>query len=172
MGAGDDGEVSEQTRTYWSTEFVVLDFPGVGWTDAQTVSYRDANLDNDRLGTQYLAMNRANSISELQAAQEEYQGIPFFNTIAVGADGWVWYADTAATPNLSPEAMAAYEERLEREASPRPRRTPGRSCWRATPHVTAGSRTPRPRGRESCRGRPCRSSNATTTSSTRTTATG
>ena len=111
---GDDGEVSEQTRTYWSTEFgPVLDFPGVGWTDAQTVSYRDANLDNDRLGTQYLAMNRANSISELQAAQQEYQGIPLFNTIAAGADGSVWYADTAAAPNLSPEAVAAYEERLE-----------------------------------------------------------
>ena len=71
------------------------------------------NLDNDRLGTQYLAMNRANSIPELQAAQEEYQGIPLFNTIAAGADGSVWYADTAATPNLSPEAIAAYEERLE-----------------------------------------------------------
>lgn len=32
-----------------------------------------------------------------------------FNTVAVSADGRAWYADTSATPNLSDEAIAAYE---------------------------------------------------------------
>lgn len=111
---GDDGTTEEVTRTYWSTEFgPVINFPGVGWTDSATVSYRDANIDNDRLLSQFLAMDSAESLAELQAAQEEYQGIPLFNTIAVDADGTAWYADTAATPNLSPEAIAAFEARLD-----------------------------------------------------------
>lgn len=111
---GDGGGTTEETRTYWSTEFgPVLDFPGVGWTDTTTISYRDANLENDRLLGQYLQMARAQSLEELQEAHRENQGIPLFNTIAVGADGTAWYADTSATPNLSAEAQQAYSERLE-----------------------------------------------------------
>ncbi len=111
---GDDGTVSGQTRTYWSTEFgPVLDFPGVGWTDAATVSYRDANFDNDQLVAQFAAMNRAQSVEELAAAHEEHQGIPLFNTVAADSEGNAWYADTSSTPNLSAEAIEAYEARLE-----------------------------------------------------------
>lgn len=110
---GEDGSTTEQTRTYWSTEFgPVLDFPGVGWSDTETVSYRDANLHNDRLLAQYVQMARSHSLEDLIAAHRENQGIPLFNTIAVGADGTAWYADTSATPNISPEAQQAYEERL------------------------------------------------------------
>jgi acyl-homoserine-lactone acylase len=111
---GEDGATTEETRTYWSTEFgPVLDFPGVGWSDTATVSYRDANLGNDRLLAQYIQMARAQSIEELQEAHRDNQGIPLFNTIAVDADGTAWYADTSATPNLSVEAQQAYSERLE-----------------------------------------------------------
>lgn len=111
---GDDGGTTEETRTYWSTEFgPVLDFPGVGWSDTATVSYRDANLGNDRLLAQYIQMARAQSIEELREAHRDSQGIPLFNTIAVDADGTAWYADTSATPNLSAEAQQAYSERLE-----------------------------------------------------------
>lgn len=109
-----DGDTEERTRTYYSTEFgPVMDFPGIGWTDTATTSYRDANIDNDALGRQYIDMNRAQSVEELQEAQEEHQGIPLFNTIAADAEGNTWYADTSATPNLSSEALAAYEQRLE-----------------------------------------------------------
>ena len=40
-------------------------------------------------------------------------GHPAVNTIAVSNDGRAWYADTAATPNLSAEAEALYLERLD-----------------------------------------------------------
>lgn len=111
---GDDGKTTEETRTYWSTEFgPVLNFPGVGWSESSTISYRDANLENDRLLAQYLQMARAQSIEDLQEAHRENQGIPLFNTVAVGADGTAWYADTSATPNLSPEAQQAYAERVK-----------------------------------------------------------
>jgi acyl-homoserine-lactone acylase len=110
----DDGTIEAVTRTYWSTEHgPVLDFPGVGWSDTTTIAYRDANIDNTTFLSQYSAMDRARSLDDLRAAHEEFQGVPLFNTVAAGADGTAWYADTSATPNLSAEALAAYEQRLE-----------------------------------------------------------
>lgn len=106
-----DGSMTSETRTLWSTHYgPVLDFPGVGWTESTTITYRDANIDNDEFADQYLAMNRAKNLDELIAAHETYTGVPLFNTIAASADGRVWYADTSATPALSDEAIAAYEE--------------------------------------------------------------
>jgi len=111
---GEDGQLTDSTRTFWSTEFgPVIDFPGVGWTEAKTVSYRDANFGNDSLLEQYRSMDRAQSVEELRAAQEDLQGIPLFNTIAADTDGSAWYADTSATPKLTTEAQDAYAARLE-----------------------------------------------------------
>lgn len=109
-----DGTKTTEQRTLWDSEYgPILDFPGVGWSDEQTATYRDANIDNRALVSQYTAMDRAESLDDLRAAQRKYQAIPLFNTIAVGVDGEVWYADTSATPNLSTEAIAAWEQRVE-----------------------------------------------------------
>ncbi|WP_208026760.1 penicillin acylase family protein [Rhabdothermincola sediminis] len=106
-----DGTMGSETRTLWSTHYgPVLDFPGVGWTESTTITYRDANIDNDEFVDQYLAMNRAADLDEFIAAHQTHTGVPLFNTIAVSADGRAWYADTSATPALSTEAIAAYEE--------------------------------------------------------------
>ena len=111
---GDGGATETVEQTLWATEYgPVIDFPGVGWTEEQTITFRDANIDNDALIPQFLAMNQAESLEDFQAAHEEHQGIPWVNTIAAAADGRVWYADTAATPNLSDEAIEAYLENLE-----------------------------------------------------------
>ena len=109
----EDGTLVDQTRTLWFSEYgPILDFPGVGWTPAMTVTYRDANLENDEFIEQYLAMDQARSFDEFKEAHATYQGVPLFNTIAVSKDGEAWYADTSATPNLSPEGIAAYEAAL------------------------------------------------------------
>ncbi len=52
------------------------------------------------------------SIADLQAITAEYQGVPLFNTVAVGDDGTTWYSDTSATPNLSAEAEQDFIGRL------------------------------------------------------------
>jgi acyl-homoserine-lactone acylase len=110
----EDGSTSPLTRTYWSTQFgPVINFPGVGWTEEATVSYRDANFDNADFIEMYLDIDRAGSLDDLVAAQRKHQAVPLFNTVAAGADGRTWYADTAATPYLSEEALAAYQQRLE-----------------------------------------------------------
>lgn len=111
-----DGSTQPVTRTLWFSHYgPILDFPGVGWTAEKTVTYRDANIGDDELLSQYLAMDRAGSLAELRAAHRRYQGVPLFNTIAVGKDGTAWYADTSATPNLSDEAIAQYEQSLEND---------------------------------------------------------
>ena len=108
-----DGTVDEETRTLWSSEFgPIIDFPGLGWTDSAVLTYRDANINNNEFIEQYLDMISVGSLDDLQAVHAEHQGVPLFNTIATGADGRVWYADTAATPNLSAEAEQLYVEKL------------------------------------------------------------
>lgn len=108
--ANADGTTEQVTRTMWSTHYgPVIDFPGLGWTDTTAITYRDANLDNDEFVEQYLGMMRAKNLDEFIAVHERVTGVPLFNTVAVSSDGRAWYADTSATPNLSGEALAAYE---------------------------------------------------------------
>lgn len=112
----DDGTVTEETRTTWASHYgPVIDFPGFGWTEEATITMRDANIDNDEFIDQYLGMLNADSFDEFVDVHSSANGIPLFNTVATSADGRAWYADTSATPNLSPEAIAAYEQSLEND---------------------------------------------------------
>ena len=111
---GDDGTLEEQHHTMWRSHYgPILDFPGIGWTEDQTITFRDANIDNDEFISQYVGMVGAESLDDLIELNERYSGVPLFNTIATSADGRAWYADTSATPKLSDEAEAAYTASLE-----------------------------------------------------------
>jgi acyl-homoserine-lactone acylase len=108
-----DGTVDTETRTMWSSEYgPIIDFPGIGWTDTNVLSYRDANVDNDEFVEQYARMATVQSIDDLVAINAQYQGVPLFNTVATDSQGNVWYADSAATPNLSAEAELLYVDKL------------------------------------------------------------
>ncbi|HEX5616141.1 MAG TPA: penicillin acylase family protein, partial [Acidimicrobiia bacterium] len=110
----DDGSVEPVTRTLWRSHFgPVINFPGLGWSDEVTLAYRDANIDNDVLLDQFLGMDRAESLDEFQQAHAEFNGIPWVNTMAVSAEGEAWYADTAATPNLSDAAIERWLDSLD-----------------------------------------------------------
>ncbi len=104
-----DDTIDTETRTLWRSEYgPILDFPGVGWTATNVFSYRDANIDNNEFIEQYARMPEVQSIADLQELNEEYQGVPLFNTVAVDSEGTAWYADTSATPNLSAAAEEAF----------------------------------------------------------------
>jgi acyl-homoserine-lactone acylase len=108
---GDDGELETVERTTWSSHYgPIIDFPGFGWTEEATITYRDANIDNDEFVLQYFGMLQAKTFDDFIAVHEEVNGVPLFNTIATSRDGRAWYADTSATPNLSDEAIAAYDD--------------------------------------------------------------
>lgn len=111
---GADGKVSKVERTTWRSHYgPIINLPGFGWTADAAISYRDANIDNDEFLEQYLETMTARSLDDLQKISRKVNGVPLFNTIAASADGRAWYADTAATPNLSPEAIAAYDAALK-----------------------------------------------------------
>ena len=111
-----DGTIDEESRTLWSSEYgPIVDFPGLGWTDKAVLSFRDANINNNEFIDQYLDMISVQSLDDLQAVHAEHQGVPLFNTVATGADGRVWYADTSATPNLSNEAQQLFLDKLSND---------------------------------------------------------
>ena len=106
----DDGTMGAVERTLWFSHYgPVINFPGLGWSNDLVLTFRDANADNDELIAQFAAINRATTMDELIQAHADHQGIPWVNTVAASADGRIWYADTSASPNLSDEAIDAYE---------------------------------------------------------------
>ena len=108
-----DGTVDTETRTLWRSEYgPIIDFPGVGWTDSNVLTFRDANIDNNEFIEQYARMPAVQSIDDLVAVTAQYQGVPLFNTVATDSQGNTWYADSAATPNLSAEAEQLYIGKL------------------------------------------------------------
>ena len=112
-----NGELRAVRRNMWSSEYgPIINFPGVGWTDTQTLTFRDANIGNDEFAEQYLAMTTATSFDEFVGAHREHQGVPLFNTVAVSSDGRAWYADTSATPNLSRQGERLYRRALRDDA--------------------------------------------------------
>ncbi len=108
---GENGEVSSQQHTVWfSHHGPIVSFPGVGWTESTVLALRDANELNDEGRAQWLAMGRAGSLEQFQAAHAEHQGMPWVNTIAASADGTAWYVDSSSTPLLSDAALASWQE--------------------------------------------------------------
>ncbi len=109
-----DGTVKQvERRVFFSHYGPVLNFPGFGWTAKRAVTIRDANANNVSSRAQWMAMNRARSLEEFKEAHAKYNAMPWVNTIAASADGRAWYADTSATPNLKPAALAAWIKRRE-----------------------------------------------------------
>jgi len=109
----DDGTVEQVSRTMWESHYgVMLNLP-FGWTAETAYTMRDANLDNTDILQQFFGMNMATSMDEFIDAHATANGIPWVNTIATSADGRAWYADASAAPNLSEEALAAWQARVD-----------------------------------------------------------
>ena len=105
-----DGSQLPVTRTMWSSHYgPMLNLP-TGWSTERAYTMRDANIANDDILRQWFGMAQATSLDELIDAHRTANGVPWVNTIATSADGRAWYADTSATPNLSPEAIARWQQ--------------------------------------------------------------
>lgn len=105
-----DGTAAPVTRTMWSSHYgPMLNLP-TGWTDTLAYTMRDANANNTDFLAQWFGMAQAGSMDEFVDVQRTANGVPWVNTVATSADGQAWYADTSATPNLSPEAIAGWQQ--------------------------------------------------------------
>ncbi|MFN0108388.1 MAG: acylase [Blastocatellia bacterium] len=109
-----DGALKQvEQRIFYSHYGPIVNVPGFGWTAKRAVTVRDANSNNTNFHSQRVAMNEARNLDEFKQAHAKYNAMPWINTIATSSDGRVWYADTAATPNLKPEAIAALMKRKD-----------------------------------------------------------
>lgn len=112
---GSDGTLTDVHSTLYRSHYgPILDIPQLGgWTTTTAISFRNANEDNFSIGEQWLRMNQAKSLDDLKKINEDVQGIPWVNTMAVDADGNALYMDASRTPNLSDAALSAYENALK-----------------------------------------------------------
>lgn len=107
----DEGPVE---RTLWRTHHgPMVNLPLLGWGLDTAFTYRDANIDNTTALPQWLAMGRARTLDDVQAAFAEHQGIPWVNTLAADRSGRAWYVDGSATPNLGADAQRRFVDRLQ-----------------------------------------------------------
>src|SRR6185295_5655015 len=107
----------QETRTFWRTHYgPMVTVPGaLPWSEKVAFTFRDANETNARIGEQWLRMDMATSLDELVSVHEEVQGIPWVYTITADKDGNAMLLDGSRVPNLSQEAVAAYEEALQND---------------------------------------------------------
>jgi acyl-homoserine-lactone acylase len=107
------GATTQVSRTMYSTRYgPVLDLssqsPALGWTSQTALTYRDANIDNDRMLRQWFNIARAADTAGIRNAINNDQGIPWVNIIAADRNGNAFYADPSQTPALSPAAQAEW----------------------------------------------------------------
>ncbi|HEX6523450.1 MAG TPA: penicillin acylase family protein [Streptosporangiaceae bacterium] len=101
------GQLSTVTRTLYSSVYgPVL---GTSWTTSTAFAMRDAGADNVRSVDELLAMGRSQSVAQLRAAQDTYQGLPWMYTLASDTGGNVYFADASVAPHVT----AAEEQRCE-----------------------------------------------------------
>ena len=110
-----DGSTVAVKRTMWKSHYgpmISISALG-GWSATTAYTFRNANEDNFAIGQQWLQMDQAKSLADLKKANEEVQGIPWVNTMAVDAAGTALYMDASRTPNLSDAALKAYADALK-----------------------------------------------------------
>ncbi|PTL85496.1 acylase [Vitiosangium sp. GDMCC 1.1324] len=114
-----DGSLKDVSRTLYSSHHgPLLALPGLGWTGSLAICYRDANIDNTAFVAQFLGMGRSTSLQQFQEVFAQVQGAPWVNTMATDREGNVWYMDASPTPNLSAEALTAWQQAAATPGSP------------------------------------------------------
>jgi acyl-homoserine-lactone acylase len=107
------GTVGYTTTLYQSRYGPIIDLssldPSLGWTATSALTYRDANIDNNKIMTQWLDIARASDVGGIRTAIARDRGIPWVNTIATDTAGHAWYADASQTPDLSPASIAEWQ---------------------------------------------------------------
>ncbi len=103
----EDGTLAGETRTLWRTHWgpMISIVGSFDWTPSLGITYRDGNLGNRSLISQFLDMNASKSMEEFQQAHATNQGIPWVNTMSADKNGRAWYADATPSPNLSQETI-------------------------------------------------------------------
>lgn len=96
---GDKSSTVAVTRTLYTSRYgPVL---ATGWTTKTAVALADANASNLRSMNEWLAMGTAQNLAQLRAAQNTYQGLPSYYTLATEISGTTYFADASVVPHVT-----------------------------------------------------------------------
>ncbi|WP_404399819.1 acylase [Idiomarina seosinensis] len=112
------GQTITLEKTSYQSEFgtviKVPDSPLTWGTDdfGKQVAYAiyDANLPNYEVLDHWLAMNRSRNIEEYRQSFVDFTGTVFNNAMAVDNDGDAFFTDGSSVPNISEDAIAAWQQ--------------------------------------------------------------
>ncbi|MDH5501082.1 MAG: penicillin acylase family protein [Gammaproteobacteria bacterium] len=103
----DDGSTEVRQHTVYMTHYgplIVSD--QLPWNSTHAYAIRDAIIDNTAATATYMALNKATSVDDVEAALS-LQGVYWTNTIAADREGNAFYADISGTPNVDKELLDA-----------------------------------------------------------------
>lgn len=104
-----DGTLGQQSHTFWRSRYGPIfryQTANLFWTATNAYSLKDANATNLRIADQWLAIDQARNVGDVQRALGAHLGIPWVNTLAADRSGRALYADIGATPNVSNALVA------------------------------------------------------------------
>nr|WP_226506709.1 acylase [Pseudomonas sp. MWU16-30317] len=103
-----DGKVVTVSHDVYESRLgPLVTIPGLlPWDRQRAYALQDVNLGNDRILTQWDAMNRAHSVKELQRVVASIQGVPWVNTLAVDDQGDALYMNASVIPNVPTAQLA------------------------------------------------------------------
>ncbi|MCB9626002.1 MAG: penicillin acylase family protein [Sandaracinaceae bacterium] len=105
-----DGSLETRELTLYTSHFgPIVDLSAIssivgGWPTLarSAITFRDANMENDRLVEQWVRMGQAEDMDAFEEALA-FLGIPWVNTIAASRDGQAYYGDITTIPNITDE---------------------------------------------------------------------
>ena len=105
-----DGSLAPASRTLYRSSYgPMINLSALGlpaWNDQVAITLRDINLENTRSFENFFAWNQAGSLSEFYDITQEYVGIPWVNTTAIGRDDdRALYSDITAVPNVPDDML-------------------------------------------------------------------
>jgi acyl-homoserine-lactone acylase len=113
----DDGTLAEETRTFYYSHYgPIVAIQPLGWNTNFVLTFRDANIENDRIFDHFLAMNQAGSLEDYKASYQK-SGIPWVNAMYADKDGNAFYIDGTMVPYMSDEAIAWFDEAVAGDGS-------------------------------------------------------
>ena len=101
----EDGNTGTEQQSIYLTHYgAVVMSRALPWNAEVAYAIRDANVSNTRNTATYDALNKAESVDDIEAAIS-MQGVPWTNTIAADRHGTAFYADISVTPNVDAELL-------------------------------------------------------------------
>jgi acyl-homoserine-lactone acylase len=109
----ENGTTEERTQNIYFTHYgPVIDGGGLnsligGWPTlfGTALTYRDANLSNNRATNYWQAMDKAQSIDDVEEACKTI-GNPWVNTVAADRNGEAFYGDITVVPHISGDKLS------------------------------------------------------------------